>query len=153
MNTAVYGIPGEEEQEEARDYVCRRIILRPDLDIKKALGYSLLFLIITQGPAVMVCLCLRFMGFPPSVFLYALVSGAFFFTGLVFSSKRLVIGLVKLYQHYAPERLRRKCIFKPTCSEYMILAIKKYGLPKGLSKGLRRLFIRCRGYYYSIDYP
>jgi putative membrane protein insertion efficiency factor len=73
--------------------------------------------------------------------------------GLLFVSKKAVIGLVRLYQHYAPERIRRKCIFKPTCSEYMILAIEKYGLLKGLYKGINRMFFKCKGFYYSIDYP
>jgi putative component of membrane protein insertase Oxa1/YidC/SpoIIIJ protein YidD len=74
-------------------------------------------------------------------------------TGLIVYAKAAIIGFVKLYQHYAPERIRRKCIFKPTCSEYMILAIEKYGVVKGLYKGLFRLFVRCSGFYYSIDYP
>jgi putative component of membrane protein insertase Oxa1/YidC/SpoIIIJ protein YidD len=49
--------------------------------------------------------------------------------------------------------MRRKCLFKPTCSEYMILAIEKYGALKGTYRGLHRLFIKCKGHYYSIDYP
>jgi putative component of membrane protein insertase Oxa1/YidC/SpoIIIJ protein YidD len=154
--TALCGVPGEEEQEEARDYICRRIILRPDTDIKKALGHSLLFLLITQGLALTLCLFLKFvlsLYFPPSLSFWGPVFAASFFAGLGLCAKRLLIGLVKLYQHYAPERIRRKCIFKPTCSEYMILAIEKYGPVRGLYKGLRRLFIKCRGYYYSIDYP
>lgn len=153
---AEYDVPGEEEQAEAWDYVCRRVIHRPDTDIKKALKYSFLFLAITLGLAVLLCLFLKFSLFgysPPPLFLYAVVFAACFFSGLAVCSKRIVIGLIKLYQHYAPERIRRKCIFKPTCSEYMILAIEKYGLTKGLYRGFYRLFVKCRGYYYSIDYP
>jgi putative component of membrane protein insertase Oxa1/YidC/SpoIIIJ protein YidD len=149
-----YDIPGEEEQSEAWDYVCRRILPRPDMHIKKALACSSLFLAITLGFALMLCLFLKLTLFmPPPFFLYVFVFAASFFTGLALCSKKLIIGLIKLYQHYAPERIRRKCIFKPTCSEYMILAIKKYGLIKGLYKGFYRLFVKCRGYYYSIDYP
>jgi putative component of membrane protein insertase Oxa1/YidC/SpoIIIJ protein YidD len=153
---AAAGIPGEAEQAEAWDYVCRRILPRPALDIKTALKYSALFLALTQGLALVLCLLLQFTLFGyflPSFLLYAAVSAACFFTGLGVCAKKLVIGLIKLYQHYAPERIRRKCIFKPTCSEYMILAIEKYGLAKGLCKGFYRLFVKCRGYYYSIDYP
>lgn len=154
--TSPAGIPGEEEQAEARTYVCRRLIVRPDTDIKKALRYSLLFLLAAQGPALALCLFLRHTWpprFPPAVFSWGPVFAVFFFAGLALCSKRLLVGLVKLYQHYAPERIRRKCIFKPTCSEYMILAVEKYGPVKGLCKGLHRLFVKCRGYYYSIDYP
>ncbi len=34
------------------------------------------------------------------------------------------------------------CVFYPTCSEYTIQAIKKYGTTKGLFKGFRRV-LRC----------
>ncbi|KAA5217934.1 membrane protein insertion efficiency factor YidD [Bacteroides finegoldii] len=65
----------------------------------------------------------------------------------------MLIGIVKLYQRYAPEETRRKCLYKPTCSEYAILALKKYGLVKGLYKIYIRLFKTCRGIEYGIDYP
>jgi len=35
-----------------------------------------------------------------------------------------------------------QCIFTPTCSEYMVEAIKFYGLRKGIALGIRRL-LRC----------
>lgn len=41
--------------------------------------------------------------------------------------------------HIAPGH----CIFQPTCSEYMSDAIKKYGVVKGIWRGIGRL-IRCR---------
>ena len=34
------------------------------------------------------------------------------------------------------------CVFFPTCSEYTILAVKKYGVLKGLYLGLKRI-LRC----------
>ncbi len=67
--------------------------------------------------------------------------------------RSIFIGLVHLYQHYAPEDIRRRCLLQPTCSEYMILAIEKYGAVKGAAKGIRRLFFTCRGNIYRIDYP
>ncbi|OGL42988.1 MAG: hypothetical protein A2161_04650 [Candidatus Schekmanbacteria bacterium RBG_13_48_7] len=67
--------------------------------------------------------------------------------------KIVVIYSVRLYQHYAKEELRRRCLFKPTCSEYLILAVQKLGVIKGLYKGYIRLFKRCRGNIYKIDYP
>lgn len=56
--------------------------------------------------------------------------------------KRSLIWLVHLYQHYAPDRIRLKCVFEPSCSEYMILSIEKYGAIKGVIKGCIRL-LRC----------
>lgn len=59
-----------------------------------------------------------------------------------FIIKKALIWLVHLYQHYAPDRVRLKCVFEPSCSEYMILSIEKYGVIKGVFKGLKRL-LRC----------
>jgi putative component of membrane protein insertase Oxa1/YidC/SpoIIIJ protein YidD len=67
--------------------------------------------------------------------------------------KYAVIGIVKLYQHYAPDEIRRRCLFMPTCSEYTIMAVRKYGCIVGLYKSFFRLFYRCSGIIYMIDYP
>ncbi len=56
--------------------------------------------------------------------------------------KRALIWLVHLYQHYAPDKVRLKCVFEPSCSEYMILSIQKYGVTIGVFKGVHRL-LRC----------
>lgn len=72
---------------------------------------------------------------------------------LCFCFKYALIGAIKLYQHYAPEEMRRRCLFMPTCSEYAILAVHKYGLIIGLCKSYYRLVYRCRGNIYQIDYP
>lgn len=56
--------------------------------------------------------------------------------------KKGLIWLVHLYQHHAPDEVRLKCVFEPSCSEYMISAIKKYGVTVGVFKGVHRL-LRC----------
>lgn len=38
------------------------------------------------------------------------------------------------------------CRFAPTCSEYMISAISKYGVLVGVSKGVRRI-ARCNPFF------
>ncbi len=65
--------------------------------------------------------------------------------------KKGVVWLVKAYQHYAPDKTRLKCVFEPSCSEYMLLAIEKYGVFRGVFKGIRRLF-RCKP-PGGVDYP
>ena len=47
---------------------------------------------------------------------------------------------------------RLKCVFEPSCSEYMILAVNKYGLVRGVIKGIRRL-LRCHPPNGGKDYP
>lgn len=66
--------------------------------------------------------------------------------------KSIVIWLVKAYQHFAPFKIRDKCRFEPSCSEYMILSIDKYGILKGLMKGFNRVY-RCSHKDGGYDYP
>jgi putative membrane protein insertion efficiency factor len=54
----------------------------------------------------------------------------------------LVIGLIQVYQLTLSPLLGNVCRFEPSCSRYMVEALKKYGLLLGLAKGLRRLS-RC----------
>ena len=67
-------------------------------------------------------------------------------------AKRAVICLVHLYQSKAPDDVRLKCVFEPSCSEYMILAVEKYGAIIGVIKGIRRLG-RCHAPNGGKDYP
>lgn len=67
-------------------------------------------------------------------------------------SGKAVIWIVHVYQHFAPEELRLRCVYEPSCSEYMIMAVEKYGCIRGLWKGVRRLR-RCHPPNYGADYP
>lgn len=67
-------------------------------------------------------------------------------------SKKAIITFIRMYQRFAPESVRNKCRFEPSCSEYMILAIEKYGLFKGIHKGIERLK-RCNINGGGYDYP
>ena len=71
---------------------------------------------------------------------------------IVLKFKALVVNSVLLYQKHAPERLRRSCLFVPSCSEYMLLAVEKYGVIVGVCKGLHRLS-RCHHPNGGEDYP
>ena len=54
----------------------------------------------------------------------------------------VVIGLVRVYQKVLRPVLPPLCIYQPGCSEYMILAVRKYGPWRGVPKGLWRI-CRC----------
>jgi uncharacterized protein len=54
----------------------------------------------------------------------------------------LVILLIRIYQKFISPLLGRNCRFHPTCSQYFILAVKKYGLFVGGWKGVIRIS-RC----------
>lgn len=66
--------------------------------------------------------------------------------------KSIVIWVVKAYQHFAPIKIRDKCRFEPSCSEYMIISVEKYGVIKGIKKGLNRIY-RCSHKDGGYDYP
>lgn len=70
----------------------------------------------------------------------------------LFTVKFFVILGVLLYQKLAPERIRRSCCFEPTCSNYMLQAIEKYGFWRGFVKGIGRL-TRCHYPNGGIDIP
>lgn len=65
--------------------------------------------------------------------------------------KALLIALVRRYQR-TDTALHARCRFEPTCSEYMILALEKHGVFKGLWLGCKRL-ARCRPPHGGTDYP
>jgi putative membrane protein insertion efficiency factor len=54
----------------------------------------------------------------------------------------LLIAAIRLYQITLSPLLGPACRFEPSCSRYMVECLKKYGLLKGLAKGLRRVS-RC----------
>ncbi|MBR6563574.1 MAG: membrane protein insertion efficiency factor YidD [Clostridia bacterium] len=66
--------------------------------------------------------------------------------------KRLAVGSILLYQRFAPEKLRASCRFTPSCSEYTLLAIEKYGVIKGVGKGIKRIR-RCHPPNGGVDLP
>jgi putative membrane protein insertion efficiency factor len=60
--------------------------------------------------------------------------------------RRLASGLiifgVRVYQRVLRPVLPSVCRFQPSCSEYMILAVNKYGPASGCWRGIRRI-CRC----------
>lgn len=59
--------------------------------------------------------------------------------GLWVQRRPIVIGMVRLYQIRAAAEVRAACPMNPSCSEYMILAVRKYGVRRGVGKGLDRV--------------
>ena len=56
--------------------------------------------------------------------------------------RHLIIALVNLYRATLGPFLGGRCRYQPTCSQYMIDAVNKYGALKGGWKGLCRI-CRC----------
>lgn len=58
----------------------------------------------------------------------------------------VLIQMVKFYQRAISPLLWSSCRFTPTCSQYMILAIEKYGPIRGVWKGIWRI-LRCHPFH------
>ena len=67
--------------------------------------------------------------------------------------KSFFIIQIKLYQKIISPIFPNSCRFYPTCSEYAILAINKYGVILGIIKGIFRI-LRCNPFSKGgIDFP
>ncbi len=55
--------------------------------------------------------------------------------------KKIMIKLIRIYQ-VTPLHSHSKCRFIPTCSNYSIEAIEKYGFFKGICLSIKRI-LRC----------
>ncbi len=56
--------------------------------------------------------------------------------------KKFLLGLVSFYQKAISPHTIGACRFRPTCSEYMRIALERYGAFKGLWLGIKRI-LRC----------
>ncbi|MDR1551381.1 MAG: membrane protein insertion efficiency factor YidD [Holosporaceae bacterium] len=64
-----------------------------------------------------------------------------------------IFFLITAYQRYVSRFLKAQCKFYPTCSEYALQALQKYGILKGGLKILFRL-LRCSPFSYrGVDFP
>lgn len=67
--------------------------------------------------------------------------------------KRLLIYMIKLYQRFLSPLKRPCCRYYPSCSQYAVLVIEKYGALRGSIKALLRL-LRCNPLFRGgIDEP
>lgn len=56
--------------------------------------------------------------------------------------KRILIFLVQIYQKYISTLTPPSCRFYPTCSQYSLEALEKYGAVKGVYLSAKRI-LRC----------
>jgi len=56
--------------------------------------------------------------------------------------KQTLVGVIKLYRNTFALMKLHCCRFYPSCSEYAIEAIERYGVLQGCSLSIRRL-LRC----------
>ena len=66
-----------------------------------------------------------------------------FFKALIYPIEILVYTLIYIYKIAISPCLPSTCRFYPTCSTYMLLAIKEWGILVGVWLGIKRI-CRCR---------
>ena len=120
-------MPGQFEQDLAKAYVCTRQIIRPSTDfivalkmlivlIAAAIIFSFILielLVVSENLFPLTIEMQRCNNENPILFFIFFASVFLFLIPLLFL-KIFLIGIIKLYQHYAPEHIRRRCLFKPT---------------------------------------
>jgi putative membrane protein insertion efficiency factor len=122
-------------------------LVRPKVNYWKTLGRVGTFLVAvavlsTVCSAILECVSLKKFCFAFSAEAVLKTFPWMLFIAFLFCSRFVLIWFVMLYQQYAKSETRLRCCFVPSCSEYAILALKKYGTIIGGSKTLGRL-IRC----------
>ncbi len=56
--------------------------------------------------------------------------------------KKIVINLILIYQRFISPMKSKSCRFLPTCSQYAVEAVEKYGVIKGVWMAFLRI-LRC----------
>ncbi|MDR3600177.1 MAG: membrane protein insertion efficiency factor YidD [Desulfosporosinus sp.] len=60
--------------------------------------------------------------------------------------KRLLVILIGLYQKFISPLKGQTCRFYPSCSDYSIQALQKYGFFKGSYKSIKRI-LKCHPFH------
>ncbi|QSX07374.1 membrane protein insertion efficiency factor YidD [Sedimentibacter sp. zth1] len=58
---------------------------------------------------------------------------------------KILIKIIRIYQKLSFSTGIRHCRFYPTCSQYFVEALQKYGIIKGSYLGIKRI-LRCNPY-------
>ena len=65
--------------------------------------------------------------------------------------KKLFLALIRFYQRYISPSQPARCRFLPTCSQYAVVAIERFGAAKGGYLALKRI-LRCHPFYKGPMY-
>jgi len=60
--------------------------------------------------------------------------------------RNTVIIILRIYKRWVSPYLPSACRFHPTCSEYMLEAVDRYGALRGVGMGILRL-LRCHPFH------
>lgn len=132
-----------EIQNEVDEYVMQRPLHRPRINLTLAIIIFITDVCISWAIGFLIGIVLSLPRYIPLFFAFVFLH----------TLRLLGIVFVKCYQHHASEERRRRCLCKPTCSEYAILCFKKYIFIYAIIKIRKRLLFTCKGEDYKIDPP
>ena len=136
-------------EQDIREYYAR--FARPRIYPLAILWNMLIPLVLASG---ILCFCKFylevewFLSQGNCVFSFLIFIGAYVLLHL----KQLLIFAIRLYQRFAPQHIRERCVFTPTCSDYAIISLNKYGLIIGSIRAIQRLR-RCNYDHGGYDFP
>lgn len=61
---------------------------------------------------------------------------------ITYPIRLILCGIIYIYKFLVSPLMGKTCRFKPSCSTYMLLAIKEWGVVNGTLRGIYRI-IRC----------
>lgn len=136
--------------ENIKDYCLNRPLFRPDVTYIKLLLYCIAYVLIFFTFVVATIFIINCILNQKWMIVISILLTCLLFLGTTI--KYIFMKAIECYQHYASEELRRSCVCKPTCSEYALIALKKYNLIKACSLIYTRLTRGCSSDYHE-DYP
>ncbi|HOO11414.1 MAG TPA: membrane protein insertion efficiency factor YidD [Bacillota bacterium] len=60
--------------------------------------------------------------------------------------KKILIFIINIYRRFISPIKTGKCRFYPTCSEYAVQSIEKYGAAKGMLMAVKRV-LKCHPFH------
>ena len=60
--------------------------------------------------------------------------------------KKIILGCIHFYRSFLSPLKPPTCRFVPTCSEYELIAIEKYGVARGVKLAVKRV-LRCHPFH------
>ncbi|WP_196593517.1 membrane protein insertion efficiency factor YidD [Pectinatus sottacetonis] len=60
--------------------------------------------------------------------------------------KKILLSIIYFYRGFISPMMMPSCRYIPTCSEYAVIAIKKYGARKGGYMAVKRI-LRCNPFH------
>lgn len=133
------------DEDAIRDYCLHHELNRPDISIPKLCAVT--------GGILVVTVAISYSFHCLTGFSFWLLAELVFCLCVLCLARKILIILIKCYQRFAPEHVRRQCSCIPLCSEYALMVLEKRPWPIAVWKIWKRVTDTCMQPGYHIDYP